>query len=360
MDEPRWMIYGATGYTGKLLVAEAVKRGYRPVIAGRSAEKLKAIAAPHGLAWQAFPVDNVVAVADALRQAEVRLVLHAAGPFTHTAAAMRRACIQTGAHYLDITGEIGVFEASFAADRMAREAGVLVMSGVGFDIVPSDCLVKYVADQLPDADTLDVVISALSPSQEDFGVTAGTLKSLLEMLPGGVRVRRGGRLVPVDFGSLTRMVSLPRGTREALAIPWGDVSTAYRTTGIPNITVYMTLSRQQTLAARYAGVVAQWLMRYAPVRRSAGRQIDRFVTGPTEHTRQTARAYIYARVENRAGEVREAWLETMEGYAYTVIAALNAVDRALTDEYSGALTPAQAFGTEFALEVPTTRRMDTL
>lgn len=359
-NNPRWMLYGATGYTGKILVPGAVERGHKPIIAGRNAEKLRPLAEQYDLESVTFGLDDAASVEKAIRDAGVELVLHAAGPFTMTAEPMRQACISAGVHYLDITGEVGVFEATFAADDAAKDAGVLLMSGVGFDIVPSDCLVKYVADKLPDADSLDVVISALSVTASEIGLTAGTIKSLLEMLPNGSIIRRNGELQPADFGSISGRFLLPGGTFHALAIPWGDVSTAYRTTGIPNITAYITQPSMMVTAAKYTGVVLQRLARSDRFRKVAGRQIDRFIKGPSENTRETARSYVYARASKRSGAVSEAWLETKEGYAFTVDSALNSVERVLDGDYRGALTPALAFGEDFVLDVPTTRRYDTL
>jgi short subunit dehydrogenase-like uncharacterized protein len=241
MSDKRWMIYGATGYTGKLLIEEAVKRGHQPVIAGRNEAKLRPLAEQYGLEAIVFALPDAVIAVDALQEMAVDAVLHAAGPFTFTADPMRTACLQTGTHYLDITGEIPVFEATFAQDSAAREAGILLMSGVGFDIVPSDCLVKYVADALPDAVEIEIAISALEMNNDDMGITAGTLKSLLEMLPNGNLVRRGGEIIPVDFGADFGTFRFPTGMRQAVAIPWGDVSTAYHTSGIRNVTTYMTM-----------------------------------------------------------------------------------------------------------------------
>src|SRR6266516_7689334 len=103
------MIYGANGYTGELIAREAVRRGHRPILAGRSAEKIEPLARELGCAWRAFPLDE-----PQLREAS--LVLHCAGPFINTAMPMVRACLASGAHYLDITGEIEVFESIFALD----------------------------------------------------------------------------------------------------------------------------------------------------------------------------------------------------------------------------------------------------
>ena len=248
----RWMLYGATGYTGRLLIEEALKRGHAPIIAGRNEAKIRALTEQYGLDGMVFPMNHAGVAEDALREAEVGLVLHAAGPFLQTAAPMREACLRVGAHYLDITGEIPVYEDSFAADAAAKEAGVAIISGVGFDIVPSDCLAQYVFSKLPDANEADIIINALSPGTDDMGVSAGTIKSLLGM--GSSFIRRGGHILPADLGALSTTARFPKGTYSAASIPWGDVSTTYHSTGVPNVTAYMTLPSAQVDAMKRFGV----------------------------------------------------------------------------------------------------------
>lgn len=356
----RWMIYGATGYTGRLLVEEAVARGHRPIIAGRSGLKLQAIANQYALEYEVFDVVNPVHIAQHLRDNAVELMLHAAGPFVHTAQPMVTACLDAGIHYLDITGEISVYEMLFALDAQAHDAGIVILPGVGFDIVPSDCLCKYVAQQCPEATQLEVVISALNLNQDDMGISAGTLKSFVEMLPTGGKVRRGGRLLPIEIGRLTTQVKMPHGEFWAMAIPWGDVSTAYRTTSIPNITAYMVTPQSQIRALGMLGYPLQWLLKSDSLRGWLSKQIDQHVPGPTEYTRQTARTYLYARAQSEDGFFSEAWLEAVEGYRFTAMSAILATEKILAGQYAGALTPASAFGADFVLEIDGTYRYDVL
>lgn len=355
-----WMIYGATGYTGRLLVEEAVLRGHHPIIAGRSGLKLKAIADQYGLDYVVFELTNTANIANLLGQYGVELVLHVAGPFIHTYQPMVNACLLAGAHYLDITGEISVYEALFALDEQAKQAGIAILPGVGFDIVASDCLCKYVAAQCPDATQLEVVISALNTTQSDFGMTAGTLKSFVEMLPTGGKIRRNGKLQPIEMGRLKREVKMPHGDFTAIAIPWGDVSTAYHTTGIPNITAYMVAPPSQIIALQTMGYPIQWMLKFDAIRGWLSKQIDRFVPGPSDDTRQTGRTYIYAHAQSPDGFFAEAWLECMEGYRFTASAGVLAVERVLHGNYQGTWTPAGAFGADFVLDIDGTYRYDVL
>ncbi len=356
-----WMIYGATGYTGQLIAEEATRRGHRPILAGRSQSKLKPLAERLGLPYSAFSIDDDLRALYGLREANVELVLNCAGPFIFTAEALREACLQLGIHYLDITGEIAVFERTFALDTRARERGVVLMSGVGLDIVPSDCLIRYVAEKLPGAVSVDVAFTA-GAEDDGFGqrASSGTLKSMLEMAKLGGRARRGGRIVPVDFGAHSGQFPFPGGTKSALMIPWGDVSTAYHTTGIPNISTYMALPPAMISSARYFGPLLTILLKIHPLRAWLARQIERRITGPSEATRHTARTLFYARAQDKDGKTAEAWLETPEGYHLTMLAAVNTVERVLDSTLSGAQTPAGAFGAAFVLQVPGSRFIDTL
>ncbi len=236
----------------------------------------------------------------------------------------------------------------------------MLISGVGFDIVPSDCLIKYVAEKVEDPQRVEVVISGPGASNGEIGASAGTLKTNVEMIANGFVVRRNGRLMPVEIGSGIKSVRLLDGEHTALVVPWGDVVTAYHSTAIPNITAYMTFPSQQATLLHYTGPLLQRMMRVEWLRRQAARLIDRFIAGPSEHLRQTGRTQLYAKVTGSDEQQAEAWLETDEAYQFTALAAVSAVERVLADHPRGALTPAQAFGADFVLQVGRTIRQDTL
>src|SRR5271166_6071412 len=224
------LLYGATGFTGKLIAREARAKGADVVLAGRNPNTLKAVAKKFDLPWRAFDLADRTRLEGALKG--VSVVLNAAGPFSATARPMAEACLTQSAHYLDITGEIDVFEALFARNAEAKRAGVTLFPGVGFDVVPSDCLAAHLKRRLPDATHLTLYLSA------GFNVSRGTAKTAIEGIADGARARRNGRLIMLarpDTGSC----DFGRGLRPTIQIPWGDVSTAFHSTGIPNIEVHV-------------------------------------------------------------------------------------------------------------------------
>lgn len=344
MAEPTWMIYGANGYTGRLIAERAAEEGMRPVLAGRRAQALRPLARRLGLDWTAFDLDDADALADALRA--VDLVLHCAGPFSVTSAPMADACIETKTHYLDITGEIPVFEALHARAADAEAAGVVVMPGVGFDVVPSDWLALALARQLPDATRLDLAIAGFAR------MSPGTMKTVVENLPKGGMVRRAGKLVPVPPAFASMRPAFADRPRTVVAMPWGDVSTAYYTTGIPNITVYMEPPPGFGPFLKLTGVLRPVLAN-PTVQRALQGLVGKTVAGPSEEFRRTARVHLWGRVTDADGATVEGTLEVPEGYTTTVYTALACVRKVLAGDVSaGAWTPARAFGPDLAADVP--------
>jgi short subunit dehydrogenase-like uncharacterized protein len=346
------MLYGASGYTGRLIAEEAVRRGHRPVLAGRSREKLKPLADRLGLDMVVAGLEDVRTLVSSLEG--LPLVLHSAGPFVQTSEPMVQACLATRAHYLDITGEIPVFENTFRHDAEARERGICLMSGVGFDVVPTDCLARYVAERVPGAHELELAIAAGSQA------SAGTTKSALGQLPQGGRVRRGGALQPWPLGKGQRRVRFADAERTVLPVPWGDLVTAWHTTGIPNITAYMALPAGAARFLRFTYPLLKQVFTVDAVRRQAERLIEARVEGPDAAARQEHRSHIWAEARAADGRSAQAWLNIPEGYAFTAVAAVRAVEETLARKPQGAHTPAVAFGADFVLSIEGCLRLDSL
>ena len=333
-----FLIYGANGYTGELIAREAVRRGHKPVLAGRNAEKLAPLANELGLEARAFSLD-------APRLNGVDAVLHCAGPFVHTSAPMVQACLDAGVHYLDITGEIPVFEAIMAMNDAAVRRGVTLIPGVGFDVVPTDCLSAMLAARLPGATELELAF--YSPGAE---LSRGTVKTMIESIGEGGAIRRDGKIVRVPPAYEAREIPFAIGTRMAMTIPWGDVSTAFHTTGIPNIRVYTAASPKSIARMRRIRPFLP-ILGITPIKRMLQKVANRR-SGPGEEQRAIGRTYLWGRVSDGKNEATMT-MTTPEGYAFTVNSALAAVGRLLASpKRPGSFTPAKFFGAEFVTTLP--------
>jgi short subunit dehydrogenase-like uncharacterized protein len=339
------MVYGANGYTGELIAREAVERGMQPILAARNGRKVAEVATALGLEHRQVTLDDPSLLREELEN--VAAVLHCAGPFVHTSKPMVEACLASATHYLDITGEIAVFETVLSLGEQAENAGVVLLPGVGFDVVPTDCLAARLAESLPEARQLELAFHT-----EGGAWSRGTLKTVIEGMPHSGAIRREGRIVRVPIAWKAREIEFSCGQRWAMTIPWGDVSTAFHTTGIPNIRVYGGASPGRIARARRMRLLLP-LMGARPVKRFAQWWVDRTVTGPDEAERSEARTYLWGRVRDRADESVTGTLETAEGYSFTATAAVQSVDRVLEGRVApGAWTPARAFGSRFVEELP--------
>ena len=333
-----WLLYGAYGYTGRLIARRALERGHAPILAGRDADATRALAEELGLEARVFSLDDSDAVDRGL--AGMAAVLNAAGPFSATWRPVVDGCLRAGAHYLDVTGEIAVLEAIRGREDAARAEGLHLIPGVGFDVVPTDCAAAQAAAGCPGATRLDLAFSASG------GPSRGTARTALEGMGRPGAVRRGGQIVSVPAGSIRRDIPFSDRTRTGVAIPWGDVSTAWYTTGIPDIRVFVPLSPR---AARLAGLVAP-LLRLGPVQALARRVVDALVSGPDEEELQEGAARVWAEATDGRGHAATVELVTPNGYALTADAAVRALERVLAadlEEGPGVHTPARAFGAGF-------------
>lgn len=344
------LLYGAYGYTGRLVARRALERGGRFVLAGRREEPVRRLARETGLTWRAFDLSSPAAIVAGLGDSP--LVLNCAGPFERTAGPMADACLASGRHYLDITGEVAVFEALAARDGEARAAGVLLLPGVGFDVVPSDCLAVHVARRLPSATRLVIGIDHRG------GVSRGTALTMLERAPRGGAVRAGGVLRDEPLGARVRRIDFGHGPRTAVSIPWGDLATAYRSTGIPDIEVYATVPARTRRLLRLARVAAP-LLTFPPLRAAARRWVRRRDPGPTDDERARGWTRVWAEATDDEGGRAAARLEGPEAYTFTARAAVAAVERILdADAPVGYQTPGTAFGPDFVLGVEGVDRRD--
>lgn len=342
------LIYGANGYTGRLVVEEAVRRGLRPVLAGRDGAAVHALAARHGLESRAFELGDARSGI-----AGTPLVLHCAGPFSATCAPMVEACLAEGAHYVDITGEIEVFAWCHAQHARARERGIVLLPGAGFDVVPTDCLAALLAARLPGARELVLAFEA------GGGASRGTARTGVEGLGRGGRVRRGGELVAVPLAWKTRTFVRDGESRSAVTIPWGDVYTAHLSTGIPDVEVYMAASPRAIAGLRRLRLLGP-LLRTGPVQRLLKARAGGGAPGPDAARRAATGCHVWGEARDGAGRVARLELATPNGYDVTVAAALGIVARLLAAPRpaGGYYTPSQLMGAQYALGLPGVRLIE--
>lgn len=351
MTNPTFLLYGAYGYTGRLVARHAVERGLRPVLAGRDAGQLRAVADELGLPHRAVGLDDPAALDAAL--ADVPVVLHCAGPFSRTSRPMADACLRTGTHYLDVTGEIEVFEALARRGGEARDRGVMLLPGVGFDVVPSDCLAAHLKRRLPGAVRLSLAFQGLGG-----GLSRGTATTMAENAGRGGAVRRGGRIVPVPPAWKTREADFGEGPVTVTTIPWGDVSTAFHSTGIPDVEVYTRVPRSQRRLLRVSRHLG-WLLGSAPVQALMRRAIRGRPAGPDDEARARGRSDLWGEATDDAGRRAVSRLRTPEGYTLTALTAVAAAERVLAGSVRpGFATPSLAWGPDFVLEIPGVARED--
>ncbi len=341
MDRP-WLLYGAYGYTGRLIAQVAVERGLRPVLAGRNSNRVRALAEQLNLDHRTFSLSD----ADNIRRGldGMAAVLHAAGPFSQTYRPMAEACLNTGTHYLDITGEIDVFEALHRLDDRARQARIVLLPGVGFDVVPTDCAAARAAERIAHPTHLDIAFSATGST------SPGTTKTMVENFGRPGRERRDGKIVEVPVGSITRQIPFTDRERHAVCIPWGDVSAAWYSTGAPNIRVYLAvrpsrvrrLSRISRAGRLFAARPVQHLLKW---------YVKQTVKGPNAQELSHGNARVWCQARNEEDELSTVELTTPNGYALTADSAVSAVQALLADGYAGpaagTLTPSRAFGHSF-------------
>lgn len=340
-----WILYGATGYTGRLVAERARAAGERPILAGRSEASVAALADELDLPWRAFPLTDPGSVRANLVDAAA--VLSCAGPFIHTSRPLVDACLATGTHYLDVTGEIPVFEAVLGRGGEAEAAGVALLPGVGFDVVPTDCLAAKLAAALPGAVELELAFASLGG-----GFSPGTLKTMIESLPHLGAVRRNGRIVPVPAAYDDKTIPFTCGPRQAVTIPWGDVSTAFHSTGIGDIRVYTAMPPRQIAWLRRLRLLAP-VAGTALIKRMLSEFVEARVTGPDSDQRDAGRTCLWGRAADTDGAAVTLTLDTPESYAFTADAAVESLRRVLAGEVEpGAWTPSRAFGADFVDGLP--------
>jgi short subunit dehydrogenase-like uncharacterized protein len=347
-----FLLYGATGFVGDVVARVATQSGLRPIVAGRNASRVERLATELGVDYLVFDLEDSRTIDRAMKS--VAVVLNCAGPFMHTAKPLVDACLRNRAHYLDITGEIPVYEAFSARDAEAKARGIMILPGAGFDVVPTDCLALHLKNRLPSATSLTLAFQSVGPA----GLPPGTQRTAIELLPYGDRVRRHGLLVRPERPSKSLSIDFGHGPVQTQLFPWGDVFTAYFSTGIPNIEDYIAASpelRRQMAVARVIGP----LLKLSPIRDLLKLGVQ---PGPTAEARAQTNVHVWGKVADGQGRTAISRLHGPEaGVVWTTRTALAAARMALNGSAPpGFQTPAMAYGADFVLQSEGVTREDVV
>jgi short subunit dehydrogenase-like uncharacterized protein len=322
-----------------------------PVLAGRNADGVALLAEELRLEFRVFGLGKDRLIDEGL--SDVPIVLNCAGPFVKTAAPLARACLRAGIHYLDIGGEVPALEQLVALHQEALDRSVMLLPAVGFDVVPTDCVAAHVKRRLPSAIRLAVGY------QVRGRLSRGTLRTMLEQLPRGGVVRRDGALKAVPLGWKARRFLIEDRRIDATTFPLADVTTAYHSTGIPNVDAYIGLPSALIWAFKASGPFSGALA-LGPIKAAAEACLDSLAhRGPSPDQREKGESLVWAEASDPGGRRVLSKLELGEGYSVTVKTALRAIERVRrADLTPGFQTPAKAYSPDFILECDDCRRTD--
>lgn len=344
MDNPI-LLYGANGYTGELIARHASSYGLKPILAGRNSEIIRSMAQKLSLPYEIFSLDDKASLNRVLQK--VKMVIHAAGPFQFTAKQMVDACIETKRHYIDINGDISVFESIKKYDQVAKDAGIMLLPGAGFDVIPTDCLALALKKKMPDAISLKLAFATLGGS-----ISHGTATSMVHKLGEGGAIRKDHKIVKVPLGQHGMTVNFGKKEIFVMSIPWGDVSTAHFTTGIPNIEAFTGMSKKVYRVLKLQAIFNP-ILRTGAVRRILLRKIDKRPAGATDEQRSKAIGFVWGEVSDAAGKKITATLSGPEGYTITMHGTLLIASKILDNKFiPGYQTPASAYGEALVKEIP--------
>ncbi|WP_214346997.1 saccharopine dehydrogenase family protein [Pseudomonas congelans] len=309
------LIYGATGYTGRMAAERARALGLNVEIAGRNQQRLASLAAQLGVNYRVFDADQAEGFLSG-----ISVLLNFAGPFVQTAEPLMRACIKAGVDYLDINAEINVYR---LAERLGAEAAanqVMLLPGVGWDVVPTDSLAVQVAGRVQGPTALNIAL------QVPGSMSRGSAMSVSEIIGAGLLARIDGELVATPDAE-PRHFDFGQGPVLCVPLSFGDLVTAWHSTGIRNIAMFVHIAGD----AFPQGDLSQ------------------LPDGPTPEQREAHRARAVVEVTDAKGAIARSIIETVNGYTYTPLAAVEAASRVLNGERQpGFATPARVFGGGFA------------
>lgn len=350
MQKNKVLLYGANGYTGELIARYAKDYNLTPVLAGRNEKNIRPLAERLQLTYRIFSLDDATELQQQLL--DVQLVIHAAGPFANTGKQMVEACIATHTHYIDINGDISVFERIKTYDAAAKQANVMLMPGAGFDVIPTDCTALHLKEQMPDATHLQL---AFIPKGGQ--VSHGTATTMASRLGEGGTARENGKLVKKPLGHKGMWLDVNGKNLFVMTLPWGDISTAHHTTGITNVEVYTGMKPTVYRLLKFQ-FLFNWLLRTKFIRNIIQQKINKRPAGPTDEQRANASTTIWGKVWNAKGEEKISVLQCADGYSVTAWGCLLITQKIMKGEFKiGYQTPASYYGKDLILEIPKSKRI---
>ena len=342
------VLYGATGYTGRLVADELERRGLEYVVSGRDEEKLTRLAEGRGATMRATPLDDDRALRELL--ADASAVISCAGPFTLAGHALVRAAVDTGTHYVDSTGEQPFIKLVFDSHGAAAErAGVALVPALGFDYAPGDFIARLAARG---HEPLEELVMAYAV--KGFGLSRGTMRSGLEIVKGGDVVYEDGNWRPAPFGVFRASFDFPEpiGRQTMSRYPSGEVVTVPRHTRTKRV-VSMVTTRTMAPHPALAPILPYTLPPFAltmrtPLRGVLGRAIGALPEGPSEAERRAAEFTIVAVARGENGSERRGVVRGSDVYGLTAVTLVHGAELMSATGYdrAGALAPAAAYDPE--------------
>jgi short subunit dehydrogenase-like uncharacterized protein len=342
------VLYGATGYTGRLVVEELDRRGLDYVLSGRDEEKLRRLAAERDATVRAVPLDDARGLRDLL--ADAGAVISCAGPFTLAGHALVRAAVDSGTHYVDSAGEQAFIKRVFDEHGEAAErAGVALVPALGFDYAPGDCIAGLTARGHEPLEEL-----VLAYSVRGFGMSRGTMRSGLEIAKGGDVVYESGDWRPAPFGIFRAGFDFPEpiGHQAMSRYPSGEVITVPRHTRTKRV-VSMISARTMAPHPALAPILPYALPPLAlslrtPLRGILNRAIGALPEGPSETERRAAEFTIVAVARGEDGSERRGVVRGSDVYGLTAVTLVHGAELMSAPGFdrAGALGPAAAFDPE--------------
>jgi len=353
-NERPWLIYGATGTTGRLVVESALAHGQRPIVAGRDPIAVHELAEQHGLEAAVVSLDDRPGLEAALRRSS--RVLHTAGPFSRTAASMLDACLATGTPYLDMSGEVDSVAATLAHDEAARRRGIPLIAGAGFGVTAGDCIAAHVARRYPRATRLQIAIDLRYASRRSAGATVSTL----DVLGGGGAWIESGRLVRGPLAHDRFRATLAERPQTFASAPMAEALAAFQTTGIANVVAGIPVPRLAAPVMRWLSPILRAVVRRPALRRFVAnrrRAPDGANGKPSAPEQARVRSRVWAHAADDQGGATSV-LEMGDGYTFAAEAMVRAAQTVDEKRLAGAFTPAAAFGPDFVLGIEGVSRRD--